>query len=76
LILLVVEAAGLPILPIYLSIVRGWLGIWPAPAEHFADLVGHVAWPLSILLIVWLLRRPITRAAYILAERMELTRIG
>jgi len=71
LILLVAEALGLAVLPVYLKIIQGWLTIWPAPAKHFADLVGHVAWPLSVLLIVWLLRRPITRAAYILAERMK-----
>lgn len=71
LILLVAEAAGLAILPVYLKIVRGWLGIWPAPTEHFSELLGHIAWPTSVLLIVWLLRRPITRAAYLLSERMK-----
>lgn len=71
LILLLVEAAGLPVIPVYLRILAGWLTIWPGPTDHFASLVGDISWPISVLLIVWLLRRPITRAAYILAERMK-----
>ncbi|MFL6739308.1 MAG: hypothetical protein ACJ8E4_08660 [Sphingomicrobium sp.] len=49
LVLLLVEAAGLPILPIFLMIIQRWLAIWPAPTEHFAGLAGDIAWPLVVV---------------------------
>ena len=54
-----------------LHTVSRWLQGWPPPDEHFASMIGDLGWPLAVLLIVWLLRRPIRRAAYLLAERMK-----
>ena len=71
LLLLVAEAAGIAIMPVFLHILAGWLLIWPAPTEHFAGMIGDLGWPLALLLICWLLRRPIRRAAYLLSERMK-----
>ena len=71
LILLVAEAAGVAIVPTALIVIRGWLLAWPPPEEHFASMIGDLGWPLAVLLIIWLLRQPITRAAHILAERMK-----
>lgn len=34
-------------------------------------MAGDLGWPLAVLLIAWLLRRPLSRAAYVLAERMK-----
>lgn len=70
-ILLIAEAAGLAIMPTFLTIIAGWLRIWPAPTEHFAGMAGDLGWPLAVLLICWLLRRPLRRAALLLAERMK-----
>ena len=70
-ILLVAEAAGIALLPNFLRISRGWLLLWPAPEEHFASMIGDLGWPLAILFIAWLLRRPLRRAAYLLSERMK-----
>lgn len=55
----------------FLHILATWLRAWPTPDEHFAGMIGDLGWPLAVLFIVWLLRRPIRRAAYLLAERMK-----
>lgn len=54
-----------------LQTLSRWLMAWPTPEEHFASMIGGLSWPLAVLLIVWLLRRPIRRAAFHLAERMK-----
>ena len=54
-----------------LEVIGRWLTAWPPPEEHFASMVGDLGWPLAVLLIVWLLRRPLRRAAFLLAERMK-----
>jgi hypothetical protein len=54
-----------------LHTIARWLTAWPPPEEHFASMIGDLGWPLAVLFIVWLLRRPIGRAAYLLAERMK-----
>jgi hypothetical protein len=59
LILLVAEAVGIAILPTFLKIIRGWLGIWPAPTEHFSELVGNTAWPCALLLLAFVFKRNI-----------------
>jgi hypothetical protein len=48
-----------------------WLTAWPPPEGHFASMIGDLGWPLAVLLIVWLFRRPLRRAAYLLSERMK-----
>lgn len=70
-VLLLAEAAGVAIMPSLLRVLAGWLEIWPAPTEHFAALLGDLGWPIAVLLIAWMLRRPIQRAAYLLSERMR-----
>lgn len=59
LILLVAEAAGIAILPIFLKIIKEWLIIWPAPTEYFSNLVGDLAWPSALLLLFFIFRRDI-----------------
>jgi hypothetical protein len=59
LILLVAEAAGFAILPTFLKIISGWLGIWPAPTEHFSELVGNIAWPSALLFLAFVFKRHI-----------------
>lgn len=54
-----------------LKIISKWALAWPPPNEHFASMIGALGWPIAILWIVWLLRRPLRRAALLLAERMK-----
>jgi hypothetical protein len=54
-----------------LQTVSRWLTAWPPPEEHFASMIGDLGWPLAVLLICWLLRRPLRRAAHLLSERMR-----
>jgi hypothetical protein len=52
-------------------VLARWLTAWPPPDEHFASMVAGLGWPLTALLIVWLFRRPLKRATYLLSERMK-----
>lgn len=70
-ILLLAEAAGLAIAPVLIGIISGWLLAWPPPTEHFASLLGALAWPSALLLVVYTFRRPLRTAAYYLARRFK-----
>ncbi len=39
--------------------------------EHFVELVGHLAWPVTTIILLWLLRRPISMVSTALAERIR-----
>ena len=41
----------------------------PGPTEAWADIVGHVAWPLTVLALVFAFRRELRRAAGTLSRR-------
>ena len=42
----------------------------PGPTEAWADIVGHVAWPLTVLFLVFSFRRELSRAAGTLSRRV------
>lgn len=63
--------AGVDVTLWMLHSIARWLLAWPPPDEHFASMVGTLGWPFAVLVIAGLLRRPITRGAYVLAERMK-----
>jgi hypothetical protein len=54
--------------------VMQWLGAWlsaiPGPTEHWATILSSWSWPIAALLIVYMLRRPLRRAAHALADRI------
>lgn len=48
-----------------------WLRAIPGPTEHWATIIAAWAWPIAALIIVYMLRKPISRAAEKLADRFE-----
>lgn len=68
--LLLEAAAGVAILPPLLRILANWLSLLPGPTEHFASVLAAWGWPLAVLLLTWVLRRPLKRAFEVLAERL------
>lgn len=51
--------------------IGAWLRAVPGPTEHWATIISALAWPIAALLITFMLRNPITRAADKLADRFE-----
>lgn len=55
----------------FLEMIGAWLRALPAPTEHWAAILSAWAWPISALLIVYALRKPVKAAADRLAKRFE-----
>jgi hypothetical protein len=68
---LMLQAIGLDTMPWVVSAVGAWVAAVPHPTEHFASIVGSLAWPLVILAIAWIIRAPLKSAAGALARRFE-----
>ncbi len=68
---LMFQAIGLPLMPWLVSAVGTWVAAVPHPTEHFASILGSMAWPLAILAIAWIIRAPLKIAAGALARRFE-----
>lgn len=63
------QAADMPIMLWVIKAIGSWFDAIPGPEEHFATLLGDLAWPSAILIIVYMLREPISKAASSLADR-------
>ena len=72
---LAAEALGYPIILSVLKIFSGWLEAVPGPTAEWASILAAWGWPLSALLIAYLLKRPLRIAAHHLAKRFEKDRI-
>jgi hypothetical protein len=65
------EAVGVPVMPWIISAFSGWIASLPRPTEHFAAIIGSLAWPTVTLAIAWIFRGPLDHAASLLARRFE-----
>ncbi|WP_031551288.1 hypothetical protein [Parvularcula oceani] len=43
----------------------------PAPTEEWSEIVGHLAWPVTLILFASLLRKEVQSAAGTIARRLE-----
>ena len=59
-----------------LNIVARWLLAWPAPSKEFSEVLAAWAWPSAILILSYILRRPLRIAAHNLSKRFEKDRIS
>jgi hypothetical protein len=55
--------------------ISRWLLAFPVPAKETAEILAAWAWPISVLILAFILRRPLKIAAYHLARRFRHSRI-